>query len=156
MSLLAGDFEVARMTGMIPHPYSETAARAWLDRVGQGEEGVVFAVSRERTLIGCTGYMPMDTEHAELGYWLGKPFWGIGFATEAARAVIAHAFDAHGFAYLRAGHFMDNFGSQRVLNKLGFYPDGEEMRDCIARGERVLCLTSRLDRQRAVAALRHP
>ena len=156
MSLLASDIDVARMTSMIPHPYSETAARAWVDRVGQGEEGVVFAVSRDQTLIGCSGYMPMDAEHAELGYWLGKPFWGTGFATEAARAVVAHAFDAHSFAYLRAGHFIDNFGSQRVLSKLGFYPEGEELRDCIARGERVPCLTYRLDRQRAAAALRHP
>ncbi|MEM7400114.1 MAG: GNAT family N-acetyltransferase [Pseudomonadota bacterium] len=156
MSLLAGDFDVARMTGMIPHPYSETAARAWVDRVGQGEEGVVFAVTRDRTLIGCSGYMPMDAEHAELGYWIGKPYWGAGFATEAVRAVVAHAFDAHGFEFVRAGHFQDNPSSQRVLDKLGFAPEGGEMRDCVARGEPVHCLTYRLDRGRAAAALRHP
>ena len=156
MSLLAGDPDVARMTSMIPHPYSEAAARAWVDRVGQGEEGVVFAVSRERTLVGCSGYMPMDAEHAELGYWIGKPFWGTGFATEAARAVVAHAFDSHSFDYLRAGHFRDNLGSRRVLSKLGFFPEGEELRDCIARGERVPCLTYRLDREHAAAALQHP
>lgn len=153
---LAGDFDVARMTGMIPHPYSERDALAWIDRAGQGDEGVVFAVARDGALIGCSGYMPMDAEHAEVGYWIGKPFWGEGFATEAVRAVVAHAFDAHGFAYVKAGHFVDNARSQRVLGKLGFSPDGEEMRDCAARGEPVQCLTYRLDRERAAHALRQP
>jgi len=153
---LAGDFDVARMTGMIPHPYSEPDALAWIDRAGQGDEGVVFAVARDGALIGCSGYMPMDAEHAEVGYWIGKPFWGEGFATEAVRAVVAHAFDAHGFAYVKAGHFVDNARSQRVLGKLGFSPDGEEMRDCAARGEPVQCLTYRLDRARAAGALRQP
>jgi len=153
---LAGDFDVARMTGMIPHPYSERDALAWIDRAGQGDEGVVFAVARDGALIGCSGYMPMDAEHAEVGYWIGKPFWGKGFATEAVRAVVAHAFDAHGFAYVKAGHFVDNTRSQRVLGKLGFSSDGEEMRDCAARGEPVQCLTYRLDRERAAHALRQP
>ena len=153
---LAGDFDVARMTGMIPHPYSERDALAWIDRAGQGDEGVVFAVARDGALIGCSGYMPMDAEHAEVGYWIGKPFWGKGFATEAVRAVVAHAFDAHGFAYVKAGHFVDNARSQRVLGKLSFSPDGEEMRDCAARGEPVQCLTYRLDRERAAHALRQP
>ncbi|BAQ15599.1 GNAT family N-acetyltransferase [Methyloceanibacter caenitepidi] len=156
MSLLAGDFDVACMTGTIPHPYSETAARAWVDRVGQGEEGVVFAVTRDGRLIGCSGYMPMDADHAELGYWIGKPYWGAGYATEAVRAVIAHAFDTHGFTYIRAGHFVDNSGSQRVLGKLGFTSEGEETRDCVARGEQVACLTYRLERARAATALQHP
>jgi len=156
LSALAGDFDVASMTGMIPHPYSEEAARAWVDRVGQGEEGIVFAVMRGRSLIGCSGYMPMDADHAELGYWIGKPYWGAGFATEAVRAVIAHAFDAYDFNYLRAGHFVDNPSSQRVLDKLGFSPEGEEMRDCAARGAQVHCFTYRLDRERAAKALRHP
>jgi RimJ/RimL family protein N-acetyltransferase len=156
MSRLAGDFDVASMTGTIPHPYSESAARAWVDRVGQGEEGVVFAVTRDGKLIGCSGYMPMDADHAELGYWIGKPYWGAGYATEAVRAVIAHAFDTHGFTYIRAGHFVDNSGSRRVLGKLGFTPEGEETRDCVARGEAVSCLTCRLERDRTAAALQHP
>lgn len=154
IGVLAGDFDVACMTGMIPHPYDERDALAWIDRAGQGDEGVVFAVARDGALIGCAGYMPMDADHAEIGYWFGKPYWGAGFATEAVRAVVAHAFDAHGFAYVRAGHFVDNPRSQRVLDKLGFSPDGEEMRDCAARGEQVQCLTYRLDRQQAAAVLR--
>ena len=79
----------------------------------------------------------MDAEHAELGYWIGKPYWGAGFATEACAAVVAHAFDAMASPIFGPGISQDNPASQRVLDKLGFSPEGEEMRDCAARGEPV-------------------
>lgn len=119
VSLLAGDYDVACMTGTIPHPYSEQMAGEWLTGARAGEEGVVFMIERDGTLIGCTGYRAFDADHAELGYWIGKPYWGNGYATEAVRALIAHAFDADGFAYLKAGHFADNPRSERILRKLG-------------------------------------
>ena len=102
---LAGDFDVARMTGMLPHPYSERDALAWIDRAGQGEEGVVFAVARDGALIGCSGYMPMDAEHAEVGYWIGKPFWGEGFATEAVRARCSPCFRCAWLCLCQSGPF---------------------------------------------------
>ena len=156
ISLLAGDYDVACMTGTIPHPYSEQMAAEWLADVLNGEEGVVFMIERDGLMVGCTGYRAFDDDHAELGYWIGKPYWGHGYATEAARALIAHAFDADGFAYLRAGHFTDNPGSERILRKLGFVASGEERRDCAARGEAVHCFTYRLDRAQALANLRWP
>ena len=73
-----------------------------------------------------------------MGYWLGKPFWGQGFATEAAEAVIRHAFEADGFDYLIAGHFSDNPASKRIIEKLGFEPLGTETRECAARGGEAL------------------
>ena len=56
ISLLAGDYEVASMTGTIPHPYTERMAADWIASVLDGEEGVVFAIVHSDTLIGCTGY----------------------------------------------------------------------------------------------------
>jgi ribosomal-protein-alanine N-acetyltransferase len=150
ISLLAGDYDVASMTGTIPHPYSERQAAAWIAGVLRGEEGVVFAISRSDTLVGCTGYRAFSNDHAELGYWIGKPYWGRGYATEAVRALIHYAFATDGFAYLTVGHFRDNPASARVIAKSGFTPHGKEVRDCTARGGKAYCLTYRLDRARAL------
>ena len=151
ISLLAGDFDVASMTGTLPHPYSEQQAAEWVASVLAGEEGVVFVIERSGALIGCTGYRAFGEDHAELGYWIGKPYWGMGYATEAARALILHAFEADVFAYLTVGHFSDNPASARIIAKFGFAPEGQEMRDCAARGARAHCLTYRLDRVTALA-----
>jgi [ribosomal protein S5]-alanine N-acetyltransferase len=151
ISLLAGDYDVASMTGTIPHPYSEQMAADWLASVLAGEEGVVFAIERSGALIGCTGYRGFGEDHAELGYWIGKPYWGMGYATEAVRALILYAFEADGFDYLKVGHFSDNPASARIIAKFGFVPQGHEQRDCAARGARAHCLTYRLDRAVALA-----
>lgn len=153
ISLLAGDYEVASMTGTIPHPYTERMAADWIASVLDGEEGVVFAIVHADTLIGCTGYRAFSQDHAELGYWIGKPYWGMGYATEAVRALVRYAFSTDGFAYLTVGHFSDNPASARVIAKAGFASAGKELRDCAARGEKAYCLTYRLDRESALAEL---
>ena len=139
ISLLAGDYDVASMTGTIPHPYSEQMAAEWISSALAGEEGVVFAIERSGALIGCTGYRAFGGDHAELGYWIGKPYWGMGYATEAVRALILHAFETGGFAYLTAGHFSDNPASARIIAKFGFAPRGPgDARLRGARGEGAL------------------
>ena len=151
ISLLAGNFDVASMTGTIPHPYSEEMAAEWIGSALAGEEGVVFAIVRSGALIGCTGYRAFGEDHAEFGYWIGKPYWGMGYASEAVRALILHAFETDGFDYLTVGHFSDNPASARIIAKFGFAPLGNEMRDCAARGAKAHCLTYRLDRAAALA-----
>ena len=154
ISLLAGDYDVASMTGTIPHPYSEYMAETWISGVHAGDEGVAFAIDFQGDLIGCVGYRAHGTDHAEMGYWLGKPFWGRGYATEAATALILHAFATEGFDYLTAGHFKENPASAKVIAKLGFTPAGEVQRDCAAKGGKARCLTYRLTHKRALAVLR--
>jgi ribosomal-protein-alanine N-acetyltransferase len=146
ISLLAGDFEVASMTGTIPHPYTEAMAAEWIEHVHQGEEGVVFAIERETALIGCVGYREDEKGGAELGYWIGKPHWGMGYATEAAAAMVEYAFTEGGLIYLISGHFADNPASARIIAKLGFTAQGERIRDCVARDDKARCLTYRLER----------
>jgi len=80
-------------------------------------------------LVGCAGLKPRPAEPdvLELGFHLRPAFWGLGLATEAARAVVAHAFGPLKVAALFAGHHPDNTASERVLEKLGFERTGEEL-----------------------------
>jgi ribosomal-protein-alanine N-acetyltransferase len=75
----------------------------------------------------------------------------MGYATEAVRALVDYAFATDGFAYLTVGHFSDNPASARVIAKVGFTPQGKEVRDCAARGDKAHCLIYRLDRATAIA-----
>ena len=75
----------------------------------------------------------------EVGWTLGKPYWGQGYATEAAGRLVAFAFDELGAQQLAAAWFHDNPASGRVLAKLGCLPDGTEERACLSRGANVFC-----------------
>ncbi|MGE0855910.1 MAG: GNAT family N-acetyltransferase, partial [Hyphomicrobiaceae bacterium] len=109
---LAGDWEVASMTARIPYPYTVEDARRWLAGLAPGE--VVLVVEHAGQLVGATGYVPSDDgTSAEIGYWIGKPFWGRGFATEAARALIDLAFRDRRIGTLVCCHFADNPASAR-------------------------------------------
>jgi RimJ/RimL family protein N-acetyltransferase len=153
IALLAGDYDVASMTGTLPHPYSEEMATDWIGSLDGGDEGVAFAIEHDGSVIGCVGYRPMSPTHAEMGYWIGKPYWRNGYATEAARALILYIFAQEHFDYLTVGHFRENPASGRVIAKLGFEPFGEIMRGCVATGTDVPCITYRLTRERALALL---
>lgn len=119
IAALAGDWDVASMTARIPYPYTVDDARHWLEGLEPGE--LVRGIERGGELIGITGYMPEENgRSAEIGYWIGKPYWGQGYATEAAAALIAHCFKRQRFERLTCCHFADNAASARVIAKLGF------------------------------------
>jgi RimJ/RimL family protein N-acetyltransferase len=127
---LAGDFTVADTTLTIPHPYEDGMAEAWIAMVTEefaiGRQ-VVFAVTDRATaaLLGAIGLvLRPDHGRAELGYWIGKPFWGQGYATEAAREVLRYGFDVLGMHRIYATHFARNPASGRVLTKAGLRPEG--------------------------------
>ena len=126
IALLAGDFEVASKTGRIPYPYSREAALQWLTGLDEGER--VYCIEFAGALTGLCGYTLRADGSAEIGYWLGKPYWGRGFATEAVRALMDFGFTKGGVKRFTSGHFTDNPASGRVLTKLGFKKTGEEMR----------------------------
>jgi len=131
IALLAGDWDVACMTARIPYPYSEDDARAWMGTLAEGE--FVRAVTLDGSLIGAVGYVPNEDRSAEIGYWIGKPWWGRGFASEAARALVRYCFTTAGFQRLTCCHFDDNAASARVIHKLGFKSSGTSTAWCDAR-----------------------
>ncbi len=131
IAVLAGDWDVASMTGRIPFPYSEEAANHWVDGVSEQEE--VFGIDLDGELIGICGFTIDDDGDAELGYWIGKPYWGRGYATEAARAVMAYGFSKGGVRRFVCKHLDGNEASARVIKKLGFRFTGTATGWCEAR-----------------------
>ena len=89
----AGDWDVARMTARIPYPYTAHPG-APVDRQPRDGE-FVRVVELERELIGAVGYTPNADGSPEIGYWIGRPWWGQGFATEAAAALVALLLHRH-------------------------------------------------------------
>ena len=139
MTPLADDPGVSRMTTAIPHPFSRDVAEGFIGRMQAADPAheLVLAVERrDGAFMGVIGVHPRDHFAGELGYWIGRPFWGAGYMTEAARALTAWAAAHWGRRALVSGHFADNAPSGRVLTKTGFLYTGEiERRFSIARGE---------------------
>jgi [ribosomal protein S5]-alanine N-acetyltransferase len=127
---LAGANEIAATTLNIPHPYTNDDARSFLAKANEdfhAGRSVTFAISISPggELCGAVGLNLADAHmRAELGYWIGVPFWGKGFATEAARAAVAFGFEALRLHRIYAHHFSGNTASQRVLEKIGMRQEG--------------------------------
>jgi ribosomal-protein-alanine N-acetyltransferase len=146
---LAGDWDVARMTSRMPHPYPPEAALAWIathePRRAAGTD-YPLAIALDGKCIGCAGLhhaaggdWALTGNIFEIGYWIGKPYWGRGYATEAARALLAWGFEVLAQPVIGAGHFTDNPTSRRVLEKLDFTPAGRRRMASLARGRDVDC-----------------
>jgi RimJ/RimL family protein N-acetyltransferase len=126
LARLAGAREVAATTLRIPHPYSVAEAEAFIQSQGANEDVRLAIVLRENSaLLGGIG-LRLQKEHrrAELGYWIGVPYWGKGYATEAARAVLRYGFEGLKLHRIRASHFTNNTASGRVLRKIGMKHEG--------------------------------
>ena len=120
VAVLANDRRIAENTARIPHPYKVADAESFIGGANRtGGEAVFLVTLRDRTVIGACGIM-FHEETPELGYWLGVPHWGKGYATEALHAVIDYAFTDLGHEALQAGARVTNPASRRVLEKCGF------------------------------------
>ena len=137
IAALAGDKAVAEWTTSIPHPYGSGDAEVWYAaRVEQASE-IVFAIRRRQDdrVLGCVGFVPADEDGPmELGFFLGRAYWGQGYMTEATRAAVGYVFDSLGEPELQSGAFPDNRASLRVQEMLGMTGAGRELRPAPARG----------------------
>lgn len=122
---LAGEPLVADTTLTIPHPYPEGVAEMWIathEAAWTSGRGAVFAVARleDDRLVGTVGLtLKPELRSAELGYWIGVPFWGHGYATEASRAIVDFGFTILAIDRVHAHHFERNPASGRVMQKIG-------------------------------------
>ncbi len=144
VAALVNDRRIAENTARIPHPYTVDDATEWIRAVlSQSATSYVITIAGE--VVGACGldgpsrYAPLfpapptharggglgkgaaeARQGAELGYWIGVPFWGCGYASEAARCLIDHAFGDLGYEVLTASARISNPASRRVLEKCGF------------------------------------
>jgi len=138
VAFLLNDLNVAGMTAQIPHPYGLEDAEQWLEASRKCDyvETADFMVEhRNFGVVGGLSFMPGPNGRPELGYWIGRPFWNRGYATEAVRGAMKWAKRDWRKAVVVAGHFADNPASGQVLVKSGFLYTGDiERRTCRARG----------------------
>jgi [ribosomal protein S5]-alanine N-acetyltransferase len=127
---LAGAREIADTTLNIPHPYPEGAAENWIN--GHAQEyaegkGLTLAVTlRDGALIGAISLLGVSSRHrrAEIGYWIGKDFWGHGYCTEAAGSIVSFGFTRMGLNRVYGHHMTRNPASGNVMKKIGMTHEG--------------------------------
>jgi RimJ/RimL family protein N-acetyltransferase len=135
---LAGNIAIASTVLHIPHPYPAGAAEGFITAQNQawaeGKEGA-WAITREGALVGCIAlhFLSPKNDRAGLGYWIGHPDWGKGYASEAGRAVVEWAF-ARGWQRVQADHIVGNVRSGRVMLKIGMHYEGR-MRAYYKKGD---------------------
>jgi RimJ/RimL family protein N-acetyltransferase len=127
---LADDYEVAKMLALLPYPYTLQDAYSFISMVREDWESgdtYTFAIMHkaEDALIGVIG-LGNNRRHlrGEMGYWIGQPYWGQGYASEAARRVIQFGFETLGLERISATHFAHNPASGRVMQKAGMRYEG--------------------------------
>ncbi len=127
---LAGAREVASPTQNIPHPYEDGMAEQWISTHAEAfanDQRVSFAITQREdgALCGAIGLgINRPHQHAEMGYWLGLPYWNRGYTSEAARAVVRYGFEVLDLHRIFARHMTRNPASGRVMQKIGMAYEG--------------------------------
>jgi RimJ/RimL family protein N-acetyltransferase len=124
---LANDRRIAENTRRLPHPYSQEHAIEFVRGIAGDHRGTVFLIESNFVPIGVVGIDWREPVTPELGYWLGVEFWGQGFGTEAARAVIDFTFEEFDAEHLISGARVSNPSSRNILEKCGFQWSGVEL-----------------------------
>jgi RimJ/RimL family protein N-acetyltransferase len=124
---LANDRRIAEHTRRLPHPYGQDHAVAFVRAVADDAGEAAFLIENNHAPIGMVGINLGNKDMPELGYWLGVPYWGQGFGTEAARAVIDFFFEDYAAEQLYAAARVANPASRNILEKCGFQWSGVEL-----------------------------
>jgi RimJ/RimL family protein N-acetyltransferase len=137
---MVSERQVADTTLNIPHPYPEGGAASWIathqTRFAAGEDAVFAVTSGAAGVLGAVGLSLVPAHRrAELGYWIGVPYWNQGFATEAGQAMLWYGFEGLALHRIQAHHFARNPASGRVMQKLGMRYEGQSRQYLMRWGE---------------------
>lgn len=141
----ANNSKVTKMTLNMPYPYLEKDAISWINMANEGLEDqnhFIFAIclNSDDAFIGGIGLrVNRRFNNAELGFWIGEPFWNNGYITEAAKEVLRFGFDEAGLHKIYATHMVENPASGRVMIKNGMIKEGELV-DHVKKGDKYLTL----------------
>jgi ribosomal-protein-alanine N-acetyltransferase len=157
---LLNDYEVVKNLQQVPYPYTDAHFREYLARTdAERRDGTDFNMAVTRAMDGA--FLGLVSVHrhqtdatASIGYWYGRPYWGQGYATEAAQPMLRFAFEDLGAVAVTSGFFADNPNSGHVLEKLGFTAAGTKQLPCVSRGcdvtsNRVLLTKEQFARKKA-------
>lgn len=126
----AGAYEIASNTLTMPHPYEEGLAESFIERVSeewdQGNSYIFcIALKSDNLFMGILGVHPvMSNRNAEIGYWLGVPYWNKGYVTEAARRIVQFGFEDLKLNRIHAAYFTRNPASGRIMQKINMTYEG--------------------------------
>jgi len=154
MAKRINDPDILRMTATLPMPYFPLVAEFWLLQARanwrQGKSYAYAITDEDDNMMGVVDLFKNDQNDWEIGYWLGKEFWGKAYMPEAAKSLLKEGFRVFDMPYIDAGYFKDNPASGRVLEKLGFIDKKEPSRlFSVARGECFEGIELRLPRNTA-------
>ena len=136
---LANNYAVKKnLRDFFPFPYSVEDAEFFLESAAVGSMGHVFALYADQAFIGIGSLIPQKQEHrinAEIGYWIGEPYWGKGYATAAVKQLVTFAFEELDLLRVYAGVYDYNIASMRVLEKSGFQKEAIMRSSIIKEGK---------------------
>ncbi|MCG2590908.1 GNAT family N-acetyltransferase [Rhodohalobacter sulfatireducens] len=139
----ANNEKISNMTLTMPHPYHEKDAIYWINMANKGLEDknhFIFAICKHTNnlFMGCIG-LRLNTRfnRAELGFWIGEPFWNNGYVTEAIGTILEFGFERVGLHKIHASHFVNNPASGKVMSNNGMIKEGELV-DHIKKGDKYL------------------
>ncbi|MCC5867780.1 MAG: GNAT family N-acetyltransferase [Gammaproteobacteria bacterium] len=138
---LAGDERIADLTSAIPHPYPDGEAERWIAThrgMWDAGTGVVYAIilRSHAELIGAISVTGISAGEGELGYWIGVPNWGRGYASEAVQTLLPFLFDSRFLSSLYAKVLVRNPASAKVLSRAGFVHTTRAQATCGYRQQR--------------------
>jgi len=130
MQRLADNVKIYRVLARLPHPYHREHAVDFITKMARTESEHAYAIVHDGDLVGVVGVHLESDLAPEIGYWLGEPHWGHGFATQSVIGLVAAIREIDSALAIRARALSSNLGSRRVLEKAGFTMTGERIDNC--------------------------